>query len=346
MILKIDGNYGEGGGQILRTALALSCVLQREIEINNIRKGRKIPGLQAQHLTCVKAAQAISGAEVEGAVLQSQTLRFSPKEIKGGNLFLDVGTAGSVCLVLQSIILPLSLTSAPSELKIKGGTHVPFSPPVTYFQKILFSMLSRLGLNFTIEIKKWGWYPKGGGEIICKVKPAERIEPLNLIERGRLLKLTGLSVVSNLPLSIAQRQKQEAEKILKENNFKLETEIADVPSIGKGSFFFLFASFENSFAGFSSLGAIGKRAEQVSDEVCKDFLDFMKTSSAMEEHLADQLIPFLALAQGESNLSVFRISQHLLTNIWITQMFLPAKIEVEGRENQPGMVKIIPQGNL
>lgn len=346
MSIRIDGSYGEGGGQVLRTALALSCVLKKEIEFYNIRQGRKVPGLQAQHLTCVKAAQAISEAEVEGTVLQSQALRFSPKKIKEGNLVFDVGTAGSVCLVLQSIILPLSLAQTASELRIKGGTHVPFSPPVTYFQKILFPMLNKLGLNFTIEIKKWGWYPKGGGEIVCKVKPAEKIEPLNLIEPGRLLKLTGLSAVSNLPLSIAQRQKQEGEKILKENNFKPETEILDAPSIGKGSFFSLFASFENSFAGFSSLGAIGKKAEQVSDEACKDFLYFMKTSSAIEEHLADQLIPFLALAQGESNFSVSRISQHLLTNIWVTQQFLPVKIEVEGEENQRGKVKMIPQENL
>jgi len=346
MSLKIDGNYGEGGGQILRSALALSCVLQKEIEIYNIRKGRKVPGLQAQHLTCVRAAQAISEAEVEGDTLQSQVLRFSPKKIKGGDLFLDVGTAGSVCLVLQSILIPLSLAFAPSELRIKGGTHVPFSPPVTYFQKILFPMLNRLGLSFSMEIKRWGWYPKGGGEVICEVRPVEKIKSLNLIERGKLLKLSGLSAVSNLPLSIAQRQKQEAERILKENNFELQTEILDAPSIGKGTSFFLEADFENSFAGFSSLGAIGKRAEQVADEACKDFLDYVKTSAVVEEHLADQLIPFLALAQGESNFSVSKISQHLLTNIWITQQFLPVKIEVEGKENQPGKVKIIPQGNL
>lgn len=342
MSIRIDGSYGEGGGQVLRTALVLACVLQKEIEIYNIRRGRKVPGLQAQHLTCVKAAQAISEAEVEGAVLQSQVLRFSPKKVKGGNLFLDVGTAGSVCLVLQSVILPLSLVSISSELKIRGGTHVPFSPPVTYFQKILFAMLSRLGLNFSIELSKWGWYPKGGGEIVCKVKPAEKIEPLNLIERGKLLKLTGLSAVSNLPLSIAQRQGQEAEKILLKNNLGLETEFLDAPSMGKGSFFFILASFDNPLAGFSSLGAIGKRAEQVSDEACKAFLEYLKTSGAVEEHLADQLIPFLALAQGESNFTVSRISQHLLTNVWVTQKFLPVNIKVEGEENQPGKIKIIP----
>lgn len=356
MSIRIDGNYGEGGGQILRTALALSCVLQKDIEIYNIRKGRKVPGLQAQHLTCVKAARTISEAEVEGDRLQSQVLKFSPKKIKGGNLFFDVGTAGSVCLVLQSIIIPLSLTNARSELRLKGGTHVPFSPPVTYFQKVLFPILNCLGLNLSMEIKRWGWYPKGGGEVICQAKPVEKIVPLNLIKRGKLLKLSGLSLVSNLPLSIAQRQKQEAEKILsefvvktqnrgsvgKENNFNLETEILDASSIGKGTFFFLLASFENSIAGFSSLGALGKRAEQVSDEACKAFLDFMKTTGAIEEHLADQLIPFLALAQDESNFSVSRISQHLLTNIWVTQQFLPVKIVVDGKENQPGKIKIIP----
>jgi RNA 3'-terminal phosphate cyclase (ATP) len=341
MSIRIDGSYGEGGGQVLRTALALACVLQKEIEIFNIRQGRKVPGLQAQHLTCVKAAQAISGAEVEGAVLQSQALRFSPKKIKGGNLFLEIGTAGSVCLVLQSILIPLSLAGISSELKIRGGTHVPFSPPVTYFQKILFPFLSRSGLDLSIELIKWGWYPEGGGEIVCKVKPSEKIEPLNLIERGRLLKLTGLSAVSNLPLSIAQRQRQEAEKILQKNNFRLETEILNAPSVGKGSFFFILASFENSLAGFSSLGAIGKRAEQVSDEACQAFLEYFKTSGAIEEHLADQLIPFLALAQGESNFTVSRISQHLLTNVWVPQQFLPVKIEVKGEENRPGRIKIL-----
>ncbi len=342
MSIRIDGSYGEGGGQVLRTALVFACVLQKEIEIFNIRKGRKIPGLQAQHLTCVKVAQAISGAEVEGATLQSQVLRFSPKKIKGGNLSLDVETAGSVCLVLQSIILPLSLATPSSELKIKGGTHVPFSPPVTYFQKILFPFLNRSGLDLSIELIKWGWYPKGGGEIVCKVKPAEKIRPLNLIQREGPLKLTGLSAVSNIPVSIAQRQRQKAEKILQKNDCRLETEILDAPSRGKGSFFFISASFDNSLAGFSSLGAIGKRAEQVSDEACKTFLEYVKTSGAVEEHLADQLIPFLALAQGESNFTVSRISQHLLTNVWVTQQFLPVNIEVEGEENQPGKIKIIP----
>lgn len=342
MTIKIDGSYGEGGGQILRTALALSCVLQQEIEIYNIRKGRKVPGLQAQHLTCVRAAKAISEAEVEGDSLKSQVLRFSPKKIKGGNLFFDVGTAGSVCLVLQSILLPLSLADFHSELKLKGGTHVPFSPPVTYFQKVLFPLLKRLGFSLSIEIRKWGWYPKGGGEVICEVKPVEKIKPLNLMERGKLLSLSGLSVVSNLPLSIAQRQKTEAERIMKEKGFDLVAEILDAPSVGKGTFFFILASFENSLAGFSSLGTIGKRAEEVSADACKSFLDYIKASAAIEEHLADQLIPFLALAEGESSFSVSRISQHLLTNIWITQQFLPVKIEVKGKENQPGKVTIIP----
>ncbi len=326
----------------MRSALALSCVLQKEIEICNIRKRRKIPGLQAQHLTCVKAAQAISGAEVEGDSLKSQVLRFFPRKIKGGSFFFDVGTAGSVCLVLQTIVLPLSFAPVSSELRLKGGTHVPFSPPVTYFQRVLFPALDRLGLSFHVDIKKWGWYPKGGGEIVCQVKAAEQIKPLNLMERGKLLDLSGLSAVSNLPLSIAQRQKEEAEKVLREDKFDLNTEILDAPSISKGTFFFILASFKNSQAGFGSLGAIGKKAEEVSAEACQYFLDYIKTSASVEEHLADQFIPFLALAKGESNFSVSRISQHLLTNIWVVQQFLPVKIEVDGKENQSGKVKIIP----
>ena len=219
---------------------------------------------------------------------------------------------------------------------------MPFSPPATYFQRVLFPMLSKLGLSLSLGIGKWGWYPKGGGEVICNIRPVEKIKPLNLMERGTLLSLSGLSVVSNLPLSIAQRQKTEAERIMNEKGFDLVVEILDAPSVGKGTFFFILASFENSLAGFSSLGIVGKRAEEVSAEACKGFLDYMKTSGAVEEHLADQLISFLALAQGESNFSVSRVSQHLLTNIWVTQNFFPVKIEVKGKENETGKVQIIP----
>jgi RNA 3'-terminal phosphate cyclase (ATP) len=350
MYLQIDGNYGEGGGQILRTTLSFSCLLGKPVEIFNIRKGRKIPGLQPQHLTSVNACKIISEAEVEGNKLQSVTLKFSPKKIKGGGFFFNVAeekrSAGSTSLILQALFLPLSLAEQGSHITVLGGTHVPWSPPFDYLKEIFSPMVRKIGCRIELGINKWGWYPKGEGEVHCSISPITRIlrtekfRSLNLIERGKLLNLTGISVVSNLPASIAERQKNQALKILKEKNYSPEINIIQAPSIGQGTFFFLKAEFENSVAGFGALGEIGKRAEKVAEEACQEFLEFMQTQAAIDTHLADQVVPYLALAEGGSSFTVSRISQHLLTNIWVVRQFLPTKITVEGDEGKEGKVII------
>jgi RNA 3'-terminal phosphate cyclase (ATP) len=344
--LQIDGNYGEGGGQILRTTLALSCLLKKPVEISNIRKGRKIPGLQPQHLTSVNASKGISAAEVEGNKLRSVALKFNPQKVTGGDFIFNVAeekrSAGSTSLILQALFLPLSLSEQSSEITVLGGTHVPWSPPFDYLKDIFSPMLEKLGCRMQLRIIKWGWYPKGGGEVHCTIHPAEKLTPLNLTERGRLLNLKGISVVSNLPTSIAERQRNHALKILRQKGFSAQVKIVQAPSVGQGTFFFLKAEFENSVAGFGALGAIGKRAEKVSEEACQEFLEFVQTPAAIDSHLADQLIPYLALADGQSSLTVSRISKHLLTNIWVVEQFLPAKITVEGVEGSEGKVTVTP----
>ncbi|MFQ6032660.1 MAG: RNA 3'-terminal phosphate cyclase [Candidatus Zixiibacteriota bacterium] len=346
MYLQIDGNYGEGGGQILRTTLSLSCHLNRPVEIFNIRKGRKNPGLQPQHLTSVNACRSISQAEVEGNKLKSVTLKFNPQRIKGGDFTFDVAeekrSAGSTSLILQALFLPLSLSEQSSHIAILGGTHVPWSPPFDYLKEVFLPMVKKIGCRMELRIKKWGWYPKGGGEVDCIIQPAEKLTPLNLAQRGKLLNLKGISVVSNLPTSIAERQKNHALRILREKDFSPEIKIVQAPSIGQGTFFFLKAEFENSKAGFAALGAIGKRAEKVAEEACQEFLEFIQTSAAIDPHLSDQLIPYLALAQGQSTFTVSRISKHLLTNIWVVKQFLPTRITVEGDEGNEGKVIITP----
>jgi RNA 3'-terminal phosphate cyclase (ATP) len=346
MFLKIDGNYGEGGGQILRTTLSLSCLLKKPVEITNIRKGRKIPGLQPQHLTSVNACKGISEAEVEGNRLQSLTLKFSPQKIKGGDFTFNVAeekrSAGSTSLILQALFLPLSLSEQNSHITLLGGTHVPWSPPFDYLKEIFLPMVRKIGCQIELKINKWGWYPKGGGEVHCMIHPGEKLLPLNLTERGKLLNLTGVSAVSNLPASIAERQKNQALKILREKDFSPEIKILQAPSIGQGTFFFLKAEFENSKAGFGALGEMGKRAEKVAEEACQEFLQFIQTKAAIDPHLSDQLIPYLALADGPSSFTVSRISKHLLTNIWVVQQFLPTKITVEGDEGKEGKVIITP----
>jgi RNA 3'-terminal phosphate cyclase (ATP) len=344
--LQIDGSYGEGGGQVLRTALSLSCVLKRSVEIVNIRKGRKIPGLQPQHLTSVNACRRISSAGTEGNILQSTNLRFYPGETTGGDFSFDVAekkrSAGSTSLVLQTLLLPLSRSRTESTVRILGGTHVPWSPPFHYLREIFAPTLEKIGFKIELEIKKWGWYPQGGGEVVCFIHPNPLFSPLNLSDRGKLVRLSGISAVSNLPDSIAERQRKQALNILKSKRFSPEIEFVQAPSVGQGTFFFVKAEFENSVAGFDALGERGKRAEMVAQEACENFLDFMQSDAAIDPHLADQLIPYLALGEGESILSVSKITRHLLTNIWVVRQFLKTDISVEGREGESGRVTIRP----
>ena len=345
-MIRIDGSFGEGGGQIISTALALSCITGRPFEIYNIRKGRKKPGLMPQHLTDVRAAKAISGAVVMGDELGSARLSFSPGKVRGGEYCFDVselkGSAGSVSLVIQSIIPPLALAGKGSRLVIEGGTHVEWSPTFHYLRDVLFPFLSKIGIDASLEIERWGWYPQGGGSVCVHIRPAKRLSPIEMSERGELARIRALSVVSNLPISIAERQRERGLFLLREEGLDADIEIVEAPSPGKGTLFFILAEFDNIRAGFSALGAIGKRAEQVAEEAARDLLDFLGSEGALDPHLADQVIPYLALAEGSSTITTSKITRHLLTNIWVTRKFLPVRAEIEGREGSFGRVRIAP----
>lgn len=340
--LRIDGSYGEGGGQILRTALALSCVLGRPVEIINIRKTRRRPGLQPQHLTAVKAAAAISSAFFQGAELSSSSLLFSPNAVIGGDYSFDVsekqGSAGSTSLVLQTILLPLCLAAGPSRITVIGGTHVPWSPSFHYLRSVFAPMLSRMGVSVDLGIERWGWYPIGKGMITAHVRAVKKVPPIMIGDRGRLVRVSGVSAISNLPGDIAVRQRDEAVKALAQRGIVAEIDIISAPSSGKGTLVFLLAEFENMKVGFDALGAIGKRAEEVADEACHALFDYLDTSGALDPHLADQLIPYLALARGSSKFTTSRITRHLLTNIWVVKQFVDADVQVEGKEGEAGMV--------
>jgi RNA 3'-phosphate cyclase len=341
-MIEIDGSYGEGGGQILRTALALSALLNQPLTVRQIRGKRKSPGLARQHLTGVEALSRIAGARVEGATLGSQALSFIPKKISPGDYQFRIGTAGSVTLLLQSLLLPLSQSQESSKLILEGGTHVPWSPPFHYFKEIFFPALRLMGVSVKGRLERWGWYPRGGGVLSVEIQSGFGLTPLSLVNRGGLKKIRGLSAASNLPRHVAERQRDEALRKI-EKVMKVEGEISllpDAPAVGQGSFLFLVAEFEEVRAGFSALGQRGKPAEEVAKEAFVSLQNFMESEGCIDPHLADQIVPFMALAKGESSFSTSLITEHLLTNLWVVEHFLNVEISRQGEKGGWGKIEL------
>jgi RNA 3'-terminal phosphate cyclase (ATP) len=340
--IEIDGSYGEGGGQILRTALALSAILKKPCTLHHIRSKRKNPGLQTQHLEGVEALARITEAETEGVEFGSQKIIFHPKRILPGDYHFEVRTAGSVTLLLQAVFLPLCLAPGTSNVTLVGGTHVPWSPPFHYFSQVLLPAVESMGVSVKAAIEKWGFYPRGGGRIKLKINPVRELKPISLVDRGSLKKVSGLSAISNLPRHVAERQKGQAfNRIQKE--LKIDPEIAilsDAPSLGPGSFLFLSAEYERTIGGFSSLGARGKPAEKVADEAVDSLRDYVASEGCIDPHLADQLVPFMALARGNSSFTTTRMTEHLLTNLWVIEQFLKVKILRSGERGEGGRTEI------
>jgi RNA 3'-terminal phosphate cyclase (ATP) len=344
MTLVIDGSHGEGGGQILRTSLAMAALLGRDLEIINIRRGRKNPGLQPQHLTAVRAMAAITNGQLTGDALGSQQLVFHPQQPTGGHYEFDVAqvkaSAGSVGLIFQAVAPALFFASQPSRLTLKGGTHVAWSPPTTYLERVFLPTLDRMGLQASMTTHQWGWYPKGGGLAEAALTPAAGVKPIELNDRGALLRIEGLSVVSNLPLKIAERQRDQFLRRLKGMEMSAEFEVTSVPSIGQGTFILAIAHYEGAVAGFSALGERGKPAERVADDAFHEFQRYNASGQAVETHLADQLLIYMVLAKGVSSFTTSQITQHLLTNCWVIEQCLPVTFTIEGELGEPGRVQV------
>lgn len=339
-MLEIDGSFGEGGGQVLRTSLGLSCLLNKPFRIFNIRIKRKKPGLMPQHLMGIRALKLISNARVRGDAKGSTELIFEPEEVKAGDYLFDIGTAGSTSLLLQTIILPLIFAKSRSSLSLIGGTHVPFSPLFHYISEVFVPILKKLGIRIETKIESYGFYPKGGGKVRVEIIPSGKIKGMSFLDRGEIKKLRGISGVGNLPLSIAERQKDAALKNLTSEGLKAEIETLSVLTPGQGTFMFLGAETDYCLAGFSSLGERGKRAELVGEEVAKNFLSYYSTSSCLDYHMADQIVLYLAIAQEESSFTTSEISDHLLTNLWVIDKFLGIQYVIEGEIGKPGRVTI------
>jgi RNA 3'-terminal phosphate cyclase (ATP) len=339
-MLQIDGSLGEGGGQILRTALALALITGKAIKIDNIRARRPKPGLMPQHLKAVEAAAAVGNARIEGAYLQSSSLVFEPQEIHSGTFHFDVGTAGSTPLVLQTIFLPLSFARAGSSVTLVGGTHVPWSPCFHYLDLHWLTYMRQIGFAAELRLELAGFYPHGGGRMHAEIQPAKILAPLILTERGPLKAIHGISAVANLDRSVAERQKLQAIKRLKHLCKDVQIEIIQMPSLFRSTMLLLIATFERSKCCFFGLGELGKRAERVADEAVDQLRQFLATEGVIDHHLADQLILPLALAPGISELKTDELTPHLFTNASVIRMFLPVGIQVRGELEHSGTVRI------
>ena len=326
-MISVDGSYLESGGQILRTSVALSAITGKPCRIINIRKGRKNPGLQAQHLKGLEAAAKICNAEIKNAKIGSQEIEFVPKKIKGGHYSIDIGTAGSITLVLQTLILPTIHAEEDVVLEIIGGTDVPWSPTIEYFKHIFCDFIKKMGVDVYVETLRYGFYPKGGGKVRIIIKPCKELKAINLVERGKLTKLDGRSIASESlrGKNVAERQFEGAEKKL-----KLENKTATyAPTLSPGSSISLYAHYENCKLGGTALGEIGKPAEKVGEEAAENLIKQMNSNACLDEHMADQILPYIALAGG--SVSVAEITNHCKTNMWVIEKLLPVKFQVKDR---------------
>ncbi|MCK6460252.1 MAG: RNA 3'-terminal phosphate cyclase [Planctomycetes bacterium] len=323
--LRIDGAEGEGGGQVVRTALGLSLLTGRRIRLVNIRARRERPGLLRQHLTAVEAAARIGGARVEGARLGSAELDFAPHGVRPGDYSFDVGSAGSVTLVLQTVLPALLSADAPSRLTLLGGTHNPLAPPFDFLARAFLPAIARMGARVRLELVRHGFFPAGGGEIRAEVDPSP-LAPLHLLQRGEVLRRRAEAVVSNLPLSIAERE-------LRTVGWE-DAAARPVESAGPGNVVMLVAESEHATELVTGFGRKGVPAERVAERALAEMERYLAADVPVGEHLADQLLVPMALAGG-GGFRTLPLSSHATTNAALIERFLPVRFAVSG-----GLVRI------
>ncbi len=339
-MIELDGSFGEGGGQILRSSLALSLLTDQPFRLRNIRARRPKPGLAAQHLQSVLACASISNASVRGASLGSSDLEFEPGTVQAGNYVFSIGTAGATGLVLHAIYLPLALRAqATSEIRLVGGTHVSTSPTFPFLNQTWSSYLELMGLSVRLELYQPGFYPRGGGVIRAILQPIRSLQPLTLHQRGEFT-ITGISAVAGLDASIARRQAHRAKQLLSRHDLEADIRLETWEG-GPGTVLQLTVHTKTLPVVFVGLGARGKPAETVASEAVDELLHYLHTSEALvDPHSADQLVLPLSFAEGPSEFETSQITNHLITNIAVIQRFLSRDIELFGELGQPGRVRI------
>ena len=315
--LKIDGGHGEGGGQIIRSAIVLSCITKQSIHLENIRKNRKIQGLRPQHLTAIKILQKVANAKVIGAEIGSTELKFIPGNIENLELVEDVGTAGSISLILQVLIPVVAISQKKLNLTIKGGTDVLWSPSIDYTKHVLRSAYSRMGIEFSVELSKRGYYPKGGGKINLQVYPSH-VKSISFSERKtNSVKL--ICTFSKLSIEKIQNQIEEIKEKLTKENFIVETEIKNQEAIDSGASLLIYSIDEHSIIGVDTL--FDKKTQRFD----LDFDKFIKNPLGVDENLADMLVVPASLGKKKTTFQVKEITKHLETNLFVTSKITGCK---------------------
>lgn len=383
--LQIDGSRGEGGGQLVRTALSLSVLTGRPVQIDRIRAGRSNPGLRPQHLTVARALAKICSADLEGDELGSTTVAFRPgSRPKGGAYEFDVaeaaehGSAGSVGLLFQSLLLPLAFAEEPSALTLHGGTHVPWSPSFDYLEHVFLPAVAEMGLSARIRLGEWGFYPRGGGRIEAQIDPLgtrsesgeddgpsdpdatgegspgeesnenegragaplPSLKALERLDRGELESVSGRAVASNLPAHIPQRMTDRSRSLIEERFGRvLDLEPLRVTGPGPGAGLFLTARYEHASAGFAALGEKGKPSEEVAEEAVEQLFSFHDSGGVVDRHLADQLLLPAALARGTTTYRTASVSGHLQTQKGLIEEMIDVSIEITAEEGRAGFVR-------
>jgi RNA 3'-phosphate cyclase len=335
-LFEIDGSQKSGSGTILRLAVALAAATKQPLHICNIRQNRPQPGLKPQHLESVLTAARLCNAEVKGATLNSRELWFKPQEVQGGNVEAEIGTAGSIPMLLMTTLPICAVAKNPVRLHVtKGGTDTSHSPTINYLRSVLLTALKHMGVEASIVVDKYGYYPKGMGEVTMTVKPA-RLQPIQLTKFGKLKSVKGVSVCTFLAeRKVAERQAKTASEYLAQKGYAADIQIVNDKSnpFQKGSSIALWAETDTgAVIGADAIGELKKQSEAVGREAAESLYVEVSMMPTVDVHLADMLIPYVALAEGSSVFLTREVSEHLEANIWLAEKMLNVRFDVH-REN-------------
>ncbi len=345
--IEIDGSHGEGGGQMVRSSLALSMVTGKRVRIENVRAGREKPGLMRQHLTCVQAAAEISGAKVTGDKLGSTAITFEPCEVKPGDYHFRIGTAGSASLVLQTLLPALIIGETPSTIVVEGGTHNTHAPPFEFLQKAFVPLVNRMGPSIQLSLEQYGFYPAGGGEVRATIQPSTFLKAFDIVERGDIVRRQVSSVVSHLPMHIAEREVDVIQRGL--NWDTSETLCESVRARCPGNYLWIEMESQHVTEVITGFGRLNVKAEIVARDAMDEARAYIKADVPVGIHLADQWMLPLAISawqsrqqgvQGGGKFTTQPLTLHSTTHLSIIEKFLGLKPTIESQEHRTQLVCI------